>query len=171
VGLKGGGVKGNAGGRGVKGNAGGGVKGNAGGRGVKGNAGNGLKGKTKKKAGARSGLKRKTHHLLIVKNPWLDMILTRKKVWEIRGTKTAKRGLIHLGLSGSQGQIRGRVGLTDCLPLSRYQLGAHVDKHCIRDLESIKYQKIYAWVLKDVQVYKPPLRYTHVRGAITWIKL
>ena len=116
----GGGIPGNAGNanaRGKRGNAG-----NAGARGKKGNMGNVQKGMTKKRAGARSGRKRATKNLLIVKNPWLEKILSRTKTWEIRGTSTQKRGLIHLGLSGSGGKILGCARLIDCLPLSREEL-------------------------------------------------
>ena len=162
----GGGVLGNAGGHGQKGNVG-----NANARGKKGNIGSVHKGITKKKAGARSGLKRATKNLLIVKNPWLEKIPSRTKVWEIRGTMTQKRGLIHLGLSGSAGKILGCARLIDCLPLSREELRAQVDKHCIEACNIVRYRKIYAWVLKDARRHKPPLRYTHVKGASTWIKL
>ena len=83
----------------------------------------------------------------------------------------AKRSLIHLGLSGSQGEIRGRARLMYCRRLSLVELGVHTDKHCVQDLRLVKYPKMYAWVITDARVYKPPLRYTHVRGAITWLKL
>ena len=154
--------------------SGGGIPGNAGNanaRGKKGNIGNVQKGMTKKRAGARSGRKRATKNLLIVKNPWLEKILSRTKTWEIRGTSTQKRGLIHRGLSGSGGKILGCARLIDCLPLSREELCAQADKHCIEDCNLVRYRKIYAWVLKDARRHEPPLRYTHVKGAITWIKL
>ena len=175
-GLKsGGGVLGNAGGHGQKGNAGGhGKKGNAGNasaHGRKGNIGNVHKGITKEKAGARSGLKRATKNLLIVKNPWMEKILSRTKTWEIRGTSTQKRGLTHLGLSGSGGKILGCARLIDCLPLSREELCAQADKHCIEDCNIVRYREIYAWALKDARRHEQPLRCTHVKGATTWIKL
>ena len=68
----------------------------------------------KEKAGKRSGLKRATKDLLLVKDPWLQLILRKRKTWEIRGSSTHKRGLIHLGLSGSGGEIHGRARITDC---------------------------------------------------------
>jgi hypothetical protein len=72
AGCKGGGVKGNKGNkdaRGTKGNKGGhGLKGNKGGHGVTGNRGNSNKGPKKKAAGKRSGLKRATKDLLLIKS-------------------------------------------------------------------------------------------------------
>ena len=130
VGRKGGGVEGNKGGRGVEGNKGGGApKGNKGGHGVTGNGGNTSKGPKKKAAGKRSGLKRVTKDLLLIKSPWLEFILSKRKTWEIRGSRTEKRGLIHLGMSGSGGEIHGRARVTDCRLLTREELRKHKDKH------------------------------------------
>ena len=53
--------------------------GNKGGRGVKGNRGNTSKGFKKKAAGKRSGLKRATKDLLLIRNPWLQLILRKRK--------------------------------------------------------------------------------------------
>ena len=105
AGCKGGGVKGN--------------KGNKGGHGVTGNMGNINKGTKKKVAGKRSGLKRATKDLLLIKNPWLQLILRKRKTCEIRGSITHKRGLIHLGLSGSGGEIHGQARVTGCRLLTR----------------------------------------------------
>ena len=166
AGCKGGGVKGN------KGNKGGhGLKGNKGGHGVTGNRGNINKGTKKKAAGKRSGLKRATKDLLLIKNPWLQLILRKRKTWEIRGSSTHKRGLIHLGLSGSGGEIHGRARVTGCRLLTREELRKHKDKHCIEDIDSVRYAKIYAWVFSDVFRYKKPLQHSHKQGAIIWCKL
>jgi hypothetical protein len=163
AGCKGGGVKGNKGGHGLKGNKGG--------HGVTGNRGNSNKGPKKKAAGKRSGLKRATKDLLLIKSPWLQLILRKRKTWEIRGSSTHKRGLIHLGLSGSGGEIHGRARVTDCRLLTREELRKHKDKHCIEDVDSVRYAKIYAWVFSDVLRYKKPLQHSHKQGAIIWCKL
>jgi hypothetical protein len=163
AGSKGGGVKGNKGGKGVKGNNGG--------KGVKGNKGNTRKGPKKKAAGRRSGLKRATKDLLLIKNPWLQLLLRKRKTWEIRGSSTQKRGLIHLGLSGSGGEIHGRARIVDCRLLTREELRNHKDKHCIEDIDSVRYAKIYAWVFSDAFRYKKPLQHSHKQGAIIWCRL
>ena len=157
AGCKGGGVKGN--------------EGNKGARGVMRNGRNSNKGPKKKAAGKRSGLKRATKDLLLIKNPWLQLILRKRKTWEIRGSSTRKRGLIHLGLSGSGGEIHGRARVTDCRLLTREELRKHKDKHCIEDIDSVRYAKIYAWVFSDVFRYKKPLQHSHKQGAIIWCKL
>ena len=67
-------------------------------KGNPGNRGNETIGRTKKAAGKRSALRRCTKVVLVLKAPRLDLILSGKKTWEIRGTQTTKRGTIHLAL-------------------------------------------------------------------------
>ena len=116
-------------------------------------------------------MKRKTKTVLVIKNPWLDMILDRKKTWEIRGTRTSKRGWIHLALSGAGGKILGRARLADCLPINKEEFNLHVARHSVLDVEQMPYQTIYAWVLKDAMRYSGPLSYEHSQGAVVWVKL
>ena len=146
--------------------------GNASAGGSVGNKGNIIKGSPKKTAGKRSWLKRQAQDLLVIKPRWLDLILARTKSWEIRGTATSKRGRIHLAVSGGWGLILGKASLVDCLPVKREDLVLHTGKHCIpeQELKSVKYMKIYAWVLKDACRYKVPLDYKHSNGAVVWVK-
>jgi hypothetical protein len=135
-----------------------------------GNKGNRTVGRMKRTAGRRSWLKRQASDVLIIKEPWLELILEGKKTWEIRGTRTKKRGVIHLARSGGGSIILGSALLTDCISLSREELKKNKDKHCIPDMRGIDYSTIHAWVLKDVRRYKKPLQYKHARGAIIWVK-
>ena len=61
------------------------------------------KGRAKKSAGERSGVRRSAKKALVVKKKWLDLILAGQKVWELRGSPTAKRGWIHLAESQAGG--------------------------------------------------------------------
>jgi hypothetical protein len=131
-------------------------------------SGNAMTGDTKKVAGRRSALKRSANNVLIIKNPWLDMILDGCKHWEIRSTSTRKRGWIHLALSGSGGMLLGRAQLVGCRRLSRFDFYDHRDKHC---LQKMCYKYPCAWILSKAQRYRTPLRYDHPRGAIVWVKL
>ena len=191
--LRGGG-SGNSGAKGVIGNSGGGnssakgVIGNSGGgnssakgvignsgnssaKGLMGNSGNTNSGQKKKFAGKRSALRRSTKMLLVVKNPWLELILAGKKVWEIRGASTKVRGKIHLALSGGGGRIVGQCHITDSFAIDKGVLGKHVAKHCVKDLGMIPYRRPHAWVLSKARRYKTPFEYSHPRGAIKWVKL
>jgi len=54
---------------------------------------------------------------LIIKSPWIELILAGKKVWEIRGSNTTIRGLVALIKSGT-GTIVGEVTIVDSRKLS-----------------------------------------------------
>ena len=44
-----------------------------------------------------------------MKKKWLDLILSGKKTWEIRGSNTMHRGNTHLAESKKTGRIQGRA--------------------------------------------------------------
>ena len=148
---------------------GGGVRGNKGsskrkvdrgGGGVFGNKGNTTTGPPKSRAGRRSALRRCTNIVLVVKNPWLDLILSGRKTWEI-----------HLALSGAGGRIFGQCQLTESFPIDHGDLAKHVDKHCINDTDIITYSRPHVWVMSKPQRYENPFAYSHPYGAVKWVKL
>ena len=118
-----------------------GNSGNSSAKGVMGNSGNTASGKEKKLAGKRSALRRSTKIVLVMKNPWLDLILAGKKIWEIRDAKTKQRGKIHLALSGAGGRIAGQCHITDSFAIDKCMLAKHVAKHCVKDLAMINYRR------------------------------
>merc|ERR1712066_1216612 len=107
---------------------------------------------------------------LVVKKKWLDLILSGKKTWEIRGTSTKNRRVVRLAQSGS-GHLVGEIKITNCLRVSAEDLVRNVDKHCIADLGIVKYRHIFAWVLACPKRYDEPMPYHHPVGAIMWINL
>lgn len=147
-----------------------GNRGNANAAGKLDNEGNGKIGCQKRAAGRRSWLKRQTSDVLIIKGSWLELILKGKKVWEIRGTKTKKRGIIHLARSGAGKLIFGSASLVSCFEISREAFKRNMKKHRISDFREVKYPKMHAWVLRNVRRYDKPLRYRHPRGAMIWVK-
>ena len=124
-----------------------------------------------KKGGKRSALRRSAKMLLIVKNPWLDLILSRDKTWEIRDTQTKQRGKIHLALSGAGGRIVGQCHITDSVAIDKITLGTTFSKHRIKDLARITYRRPHAWVLSKARRYMKPFVYSHPQGAIKWVRL
>ena len=139
------------------------------GKGVLGNKG--TTGQKKKKAGMRSALRRSAKMLLIVNNPWLDLILSKEKTWEIRDAQTKQRGKVHLALSGAGGRIVGQCHITDSVAIDKITLGTTFSKHRIKDLARITYRRPHAWVLSKARRYKKPFVYSHPQGAINWGKL
>ena len=107
---------------------------------------------------------------LIIKQPWIDLILDGKKTWEVRGSNTKIRGQIELIQSGS-GLVVGECEIIDCkeLSLKEYQNG--FDKHQIMSATVLPYKKTYAWVVANARRYEIPRRYKHPNGAIIWVNL
>ena len=65
---------------------------------------------------------------LIIKDPWIGMVLDNFKSWEIRGSKTEKRGTIYLIRSGS-GYIVGQTDIVGCIELTEERFEENKEKH------------------------------------------
>ena len=89
---------------------------------------------------------------------WIDLILKGKKTWEIRGSRTAARGIIGLIPSGS-GTIVGVCDVIDCIgPLSASSFRTNAAKAGMRPSEARlgRYPMTYAWVLKSPRRLEKP---------------
>jgi hypothetical protein len=107
---------------------------------------------------------------LIIKSPWIEKILSGKKVWEIRGSNTNIRGTIALIKSGS-GMIYGTVVLTKSFPVTQEAFEQGGRNHCIPDTYENKYKKRYVWELSSPQLFDKPIPYKHPQGAVIWVNL
>lgn len=109
---------------------------------------------------------------LIIKSPWIDLILKGKKPWEIRGSNTTIRGTIALIKSGS-GKVYGTVDLVDTKKLTFEEFMQSEEFHCIpkKDCVNVTYKNIYAWILENPKLFEEPLPYRHPRGAVIWVDL
>ncbi|HUL00948.1 MAG TPA: hypothetical protein VLX29_08845 [Nitrospirota bacterium] len=113
---------------------------------------------------------------LLIKDFWLEKILSRKKVWEIRGSATTVCEKIALIKSGT-GKIFGTcelVGVKGPLTLKEFRrnrLKTGLSKN--DKVDELPYDKTYAWVLsrKSIKKLKTPVRYMHPQGAVKWVKL
>ncbi|MFC1970703.1 ASCH domain-containing protein [Chloroflexota bacterium] len=110
---------------------------------------------------------------MLIRSPWIDLILKGQKTWELRGRRTSVRGTIVLIRAGS-GQISGScqlVGVTG--PLGLADIKMNVDKHRIppEDISRFSYGKIFAWELSNANTFRSPIPYKHPRGAVVWVRL
>src|ERR1051325_330918 len=109
---------------------------------------------------------------LIIKEPWISLILSRKKTWELRSRNSQVRGRIALILKGS-GTVIGVAELVGTLPkLSRSSLISNVRKHQVPRREfhgDLKYTT--AWVLRRAARLSKPVTYRHPPGAVIWVNL
>lgn len=111
--------------------------------------------------------------ILIVKPQWLDKIFHSGKCLEIRGTNTTRRGVIELAESGSS-LIKGSCEIQHSYVLEDEEHWEQLREFHQVDIswnELLKiYSKPHAWVLINVREYDTPVKYTHPRGAVIWVK-
>jgi len=108
---------------------------------------------------------------LIVRKPWIDLILSGEKTWEMRSRATTIRGRVGLIEKGS-GLIVGEVEIVDCSAnLGMQQLFDHKDKHFVGDLNHLLVNWPIAWKLAFPKRYDKPIPYNHPQGAVIWVKL
>ncbi|WP_340583950.1 ASCH domain-containing protein [Brucella pseudintermedia] len=114
------------------------------------------------------------HKGLVIREPWIDLLLSGKKTWEMRGQRPSYRGWIGLIRKGS-GRVSGVARLVDVgHPLSPDEMVATFDKHripeaMIRSGEVAKWTT--PWKLADLRVLPKPVPYRHPNGAITLFSL
>jgi ASCH domain. len=109
---------------------------------------------------------------LIIKDPWIELILEGLKTWEIRGSNSKIRGKIALIKSGT-GMIYGTVEIVDSILLTSEQYHQAFEKHRITDTEgkALPYKKVHAWVLTNPVKFEKPIPYVHPQGAVIWVNL
>ena len=107
---------------------------------------------------------------LIIKSPYIELILEGKKKWEIRGKRTNVRGKIALIKSGSK-KIYGEVHLTNCIEIGLDEYNEYCFDLYGRKEERLPYKKTYAWVVENPKIYDSPVDYIHPKGAVIWVNL
>lgn len=112
---------------------------------------------------------------LIVDEPWIDLILSGKKTWEMRKTACHHRGRIALIRKGS-GQVVGTAEVADSLPPvdSASDYARAEPRHCIppeRQAQAFADGWRTPWVLENVRSLPRPVSYKHPYGAVIWVNL
>jgi hypothetical protein len=111
---------------------------------------------------------------LIVRQPWIEKILSGAKVWELRGSATKIRGSIAL-IEGGTGTVVGTCDLIDVKgPLSLSDLRETISRHHVPDgvlRSGLRYRNTYAWILAKARRLPKPVPYRHPSGAVIWVNL
>lgn len=111
---------------------------------------------------------------LVIKSPWIDLILRGEKTWEVRTRQTAARGRVAL-IRSKSGLIVGTCRIVDCLgPLSMDEMLASQDRHRVPPellAEYCRPGQTYVWVIADARPLDPPIPYRHPSGAVIWVRL
>jgi len=111
---------------------------------------------------------------LVIREPWIGLILRGRKAWEMRSRPTRIRGTIGL-VRAKSGLIVGVADLVDSLsPLNRVNYMSHSDRHAIPAsmLDDVMANGwVYPWVLANVRPLPSPVPYRHKSGAVTFVTL
>lgn len=105
---------------------------------------------------------------LIIDSPYIDLILSGDKIWEMRTKKTKIRGKIGLIKKGS-GLIFGECEIVDSLEeITLEEAECLKNFHAVEDVSLLGKWK-YPWVIRNVIKYENPIKYNHPRGAVIWV--
>lgn len=107
---------------------------------------------------------------LVIKEPWIGMVLDNLKSWEVRGARTRKRGPVYL-IRGGSGCIVGQTDIVGCIRLTEELFERSREKHRIEaGYGSLPYSCPWAWIFANSVRYKDPVPYRHPQGAVIWVK-
>ncbi|MAY42401.1 MULTISPECIES: ASCH domain-containing protein [unclassified Neptuniibacter] len=107
---------------------------------------------------------------LVVRKPWIDLILNGQKSWEMRSRSTSVRGQIGLIEQGS-GLIVGECCLDGVgESIKNFNIGYGYQLHKIGDLELLDKWHV-PWVLSGARRYEKPVPYKHPKGAVVWVRV
>lgn len=110
---------------------------------------------------------------LVIRQPWIGLILHGEKTWEMRSQPCRHRGQIALIEKGS-GLIVGLARIVDDLePLSEADMRSTIGKHGIPlgDIpDAVRNRWVRPWVLADVVRLPRPVPYEHTSGG-SWVNL
>jgi hypothetical protein len=111
---------------------------------------------------------------LVIREPWIGMILDGSKTWELRTACTTIRGEIALIRQGTR-QIVGVAELVDSLPqLDPLGLAESVQFHGVPPSEqasAIANNWVFPWLIVNARRLSSPVPFQHPRGAVTWVNL
>ena len=111
--------------------------------------------------------------ILLVRQPWLGLLLAGQKSLEIRGSRCNKDGQrIYLALPGAGGLVLGSVEFTACTgPLTAAEYAARQSEHCVAAQAGAPLPyggSTYAWSVREPVRFAEPVPYTHRPGCVVW---
>ena len=103
--------------------------------------------------------------ILILRKPWLDLILSGKKTMEVRARRAAAGDY----LLGCRGHVYGRVRLGAAVSLSEPLVWEQYRDH--HQCEGgVPYPRAFGMPLSDVMAFSESVPYTHPRGAVGFVR-
>ena len=112
---------------------------------------------------------------LLIQEPWISLILSGRKTWEMRTRACHKRGRIAL-VRARSGLVVGTADIVDCLPpLTSVEAYAAAERfHAIpphEQMDAFEGGWRTPWVLTNARPFSAPVPYRHPSGAVIWVAL
>lgn len=111
---------------------------------------------------------------LVIREPWIGMILAGTKDWEMRSRATKVRGPVALIRAGS-GLVVGVARLTGCGDrLDAEGMRATIHRHGVpaeRIARVVADRWTLPWHLEGARALPDPIPYRHPQGAVGWVRL
>ncbi len=112
--------------------------------------------------------------ILLVKEPWVSLLVDGVKTWEMRTSGTNVRGRVGLAASGTGTVIGAATLVASHGPLHPDEFVEHRDKHQADPNRLTEYAaggSLFAWEFTDAERFEPPVPYMHPSGAVIWVKV
>lgn len=111
---------------------------------------------------------------LVIREPWIGLILEGHKTWEMRSRPTKIRGRIALAHQGT-GLLVGTAELVEVrapLTIEGLMRTRHLHGIPLEQARAVAADGwLVPWVLADVRRFAQPAPYAHPRGAVTWVNV
>ena len=109
---------------------------------------------------------------LIIKEPWITMILNGIKIWEIRKYDTRTRG--YIGLVHKK-ELKGFVELVGTKKMKLKELEREKLMHRVNKSFLKKYaegrKELYVWILRNPIKLEKPIRIEYPSGRKVWVRI
>ncbi len=116
--------------------------------------------------------KRRVIRGLIIREPYVYMVASGAKRWEVRKYNTRVRGYVALI---SRGYLYGFANLVDVFKIKTGELKKYRHMHKVPDSFLDKYargnKELYVWVFSNPLPLRQPLKVRYSRGAQVWAYL
>ena len=102
--------------------------------------------------------------IMVVRDPWLQMILSGEKTMELRGTR-CRTGLVWVG---SKGFVHGSVTINQSIEMTVEEFATRRSEHHWPESRALPYQRLCGLLLTGPKKLPAPIAYWRPPAAIGW---
>jgi len=111
---------------------------------------------------------------LYIREEWMNLILSKSKTWEIRGTPCKKHigkriALIQCGMKGKKSRIVGGVTIVGSKEIKSDQEWIDtINYHQCLETNTLPYKKTFAYILENVIKLDEDIELENKKGVVIW---